>query len=249
MFDAQSPQQTAEANIFEIGTAPDGADLDYLERVYWWAYLRPASLRIFDHPAVVSAILWGQYRELCATAIAEIAPGERVLQMACVYGDLSPRLARHLGPRGRLEIVDAAPIQAANAKAKLSEQPWATVRCADAAATGPERHDVVLCFFLLHELPDAHKRRVVDAALGQLRPGGRAIFLDYGRPARWHPLRPVMAAVFHLLEPFAAALWKTEIRSLASGAEEYHWSRTMIFAGLYQKVVATRRIPLASGLT
>ncbi|HEU02654.1 MAG TPA: hypothetical protein ENH89_20550 [Aurantimonas coralicida] len=90
MFDAQSPQQTAEANIFDIGTAPDGADLDYLERVYWWAYFRPASLRIFDHPAVVSAILWGQYRELCATAIAEIAPGERVLQMACVYGDLSP---------------------------------------------------------------------------------------------------------------------------------------------------------------
>ena len=75
------------------------------------------------------------------------------------------------------------------------------------------------------------------------------IFLDYGRPVRWHPLRPVMAAVFHLLEPFAAALWKTEIRSLASGAEEYHWSRTMIFAGLYQKVVATRRMPLASGLT
>lgn len=163
-----------------------------------------ASLRLFDHPAVVSAILWGQDRRLCNAVLAETAPGMNVLQLACVHGDLTPRLAGRLGPEGRLTVVDAAPIQIENLAAKLGREQRVALRVADAAAPGPGSYDAVLCFFLLHELPDAHKRRVVDAALDRLSPGGRAIFVDYARPTRWHPLRPVMAMVFRLLEPFAA---------------------------------------------
>ena len=110
---------------------------DYLERYYWWAYLRPASLRVFDHPAVVSAILWGQYRRLSDTVLAEIAPGTNVLQLACVYGDLTPRLAGRLGPEGRLTVVDAAPIQIENLAAKLGREQRVALRVADAAAPGP----------------------------------------------------------------------------------------------------------------
>ena len=48
---------------------PETALPDYLERTYWWAYLRPASIRIFDHKVIVSAILWGQYRRLSDTVL------------------------------------------------------------------------------------------------------------------------------------------------------------------------------------
>lgn len=222
--------------------APEPAPMpEYLERVYWWAYLRPASLAVFDHGAVVSAILWGQYRRLSKSALAEIPHGGRVLQLACVYGDLSERIARRLGPLGRLDIVDAAPIQVRHTRSKLSGFPWARARVADAAAPGGGHYNTVVCFFLLHELPDEHKRRVVDAALARLAPGGRAVFVDYARPARLHPLRPVMAAVFALLEPFAATMWNIPVRALASRAGDYDWSRTTDLGGLYQKVVAVRR--------
>ena len=213
---------------------------DYLERHYWWAYLRPASLRVFDHPAVVSAILWGQYRRLSDAALAEIRPGQSVLQLACVYGDLSRRVAQRLGLGGRLRIVDVAPIQVENAQAKLHEFGGAQVVCADAAEPGAGTYDVVLTFFLLHELPDAHKRRVVNAALSRLAPGGRAVFIDYARPPVWHPLRPVTATVFRLLEPFAKTMWAVPVRSLSSGPGRYRWRVTPAFGGLYQIVVAER---------
>ena len=72
----------------------------YLVEHYRWAYLRPASLKVFDHNAVVSAILWGCYGLLKRAAFGEFRTGQRVLQAACVYGDLSPRLAGLLGPGG-----------------------------------------------------------------------------------------------------------------------------------------------------
>ena len=50
-----------------------------------------------------------------------MAPGTEVLQLACVYGDLSPRLARHLGRSGRLDFVEIAPIQVANTRTKLND--------------------------------------------------------------------------------------------------------------------------------
>lgn len=212
----------------------------YLERHYWWAYLRPTSLRVFDHPAVVSAILWGQYRRLCDAALSEVRPGQQVLQLACVYGDLTPRLRDRLGPQGRLEVVDVAPIQIDNLAAKMGHDPRVALRVADAAAPGTDRFDTVLCFFLLHELPDDQKRRVVDAALGRLAPGGRAVFVDYARPMRWHPLRPVMRAVFGLLEPFAVNMWRRSVQSLSSTPDRYHWRERRLFGGLYQIVVAER---------
>jgi SAM-dependent methyltransferase len=235
-----TPQQDRVAAVSGAGY-PDAQLPDYLERYYWWAYLRPASLRIFDRRWVVNAILWGQYRRLCDAAIAEMAPGTEVLQLACVYGDLTPRLARHLGPSGRLDVVDIAPLQIDNTRAKLKGMPWANAYVADAADPGSETYDTVLSFFLLHELPDALKTRVVDAALAQVRPGGLVIFIDYARPAPWHPLRPVMAAVFALLEPFAKTLWRREIISFATDAADFYWIREAHFGGLYQKTIAIRR--------
>lgn len=225
----------------DLVEATDGPAVpDYLERYYWWAYLRPASLRVFDHPFVVSAILWGQYRRLCEAALAEIRPGERVLQLACVYGDLTTRLRDRLGAQGRLEVVDVAPIQIDNLSAKLGRDHRVVLRVADAAVPGTARFDTVLCFFLLHELPDDQKLRVVDTALDQMAEGGRAVFVDYAQPAWWHPIRPITWAVFALLEPFAATMWRGNIRSLSSMPDQFRWRNTRLFGGLYQIVVAER---------
>ncbi|UPH70004.1 hypothetical protein LGT41_0009240 [Abyssibius alkaniclasticus] len=77
------PDGGGEPVLRSVGVQVAPALPDYLVRHYRWAYLRPTSLRIFDRPLVVSAILWGQYRRLSNAALAKIAPGANVLQLAC----------------------------------------------------------------------------------------------------------------------------------------------------------------------
>lgn len=213
----------------------------YLEDNYWWAYLRPASLKLLDHTPVVSAILWGRYARLKHAALAEIEPDHRILQAACVYGDFSSDIARSLGPAGRLEVIDIAPLQVTNCRRKLQDFRYAQVRVADAAAPGGGPYDVVCCFFLLHELPDTYKRKVVDALLSSTSATGRVVFIDYHRPGRYHPLKLITGFVFDCLEPFAKSLWHNEISSFARSAAEFTWRKETYFGGLYQKVVAERR--------
>jgi SAM-dependent methyltransferase len=215
----------------------------YLEEVYAWAYLSPRNVALLDRAWVVSAILWGNYGALLRATLDEVRPGQRVLQPACVYGDFSPRLAAHVGPRGQLSVADVAPLQVANCRRKLKRFPQARTCVRDAVDLGGD-YDAVCCFFLLHELPDAYKRRVVDALLGSVRPGGKVVFVDYHRPHGAHPLKPVMSLVFETLEPFAKALWSRSIRDFATTPERFAWSTQTYFAGMYQKTVARCRAPV-----
>lgn len=217
---------------------------DYLERTYHWAYLRPRSVRWLDRPAVVSAILWGNACRLMRAAVDEFEPGQQVLQAACVYGDFSPMLAERVGPEGRLLVLDAAPIQLDNLRAKTRHLPQVQGRCADLAAPAlgiaPGSLDAVACFFLLHEVPPEARRQIVDNLLSLVRVGGKVVITDYHRPARWHPLRPVMAAVFRWLEPFANGLLDEDLTTLSAQAPAFTWSKRTVFGGLYQQVVAVR---------
>lgn len=216
---------------------------EYLKQVYGWAYLNPLSVRLLDRPWIVNAILWGNNRRLQRALFAELEPGWRVLQTACVYGDLSHRMAQRLGPAGRLQIIDVAPVQVENCRRRLHSCPRASVHLADAAAPGGGEYDAVVCFFLLHELPDAYKRAVVDASLNRIGPGGKVVFVDYHRPVRWHPLKWITALVFAWLEPFAESLWRHRIEDYAAKAGGYDWRTETCFGGLFQKTVARRPLP------
>ena len=48
-------------------------------------------------------------------------------------------------------------------------------------------------------------------------------------------------------EPFAGALWHTEIAPLAAGQEDFLWTRATPFSGLYQRMVASRIWPAPEG--
>jgi SAM-dependent methyltransferase len=215
---------------------------DYLVNTYTWAYLRPASVVLLDNPFVVGTILWGNFSRLLRAACDEFRPGQRVLQAASVYGSLSSSLAKTVGREGRLEVIDIAPIQVENCRRKLAAYPQASVRVADAAAPGGGFYDGICCFFLLHEIPDDQKRAVVDALLRSVVPGGKVVFVDYHRSWPFHPTRMVMEGVFRWLEPYAHGLIRREIRDFAAEPEEYRWRKDTYFGGLYQKVVAERKL-------
>lgn len=213
---------------------------DYLRETYDWAYLDPRHVAVLDHQLVVSSILWGNANRLIRATLAEFQPGQDVLQPACVYGSLSPELAARLGRRGRLEVRDVAPVQLEHTARKLAAFPQASTRQANAAEPVGRQFDAVCCFFLLHEVPDAWKRRIVDALLAAVPPGGKVVFTDYHRMAALHPLRPVMWGVFRWLEPYADSLCRHGIQAFASRPQDFAWRKETYFGGLYQKVVAER---------
>ena len=213
---------------------------EYLDRIYNWAYLNPKNAKFLDNEFVVRTILWHQHRKLEKAAFAEIEPGQSVLQPACVYGSFSPALADHIGPTGKLEVVDVAEVQVNNCRRKLKDYPFASVRHSDVLHLSGENYDTVCCYFLMHELPDDYKRGCADVLLSSVPVGGKVVFVDYHKPHWAHPLKPVMSLVFKTLEPFAKGLWRNEISYFTKHADRFDWTKETYFGGLYQKVVATR---------
>ena len=130
--------------------------------------------------------------------------------------------------------------QVERCRRKLCDFPQASVRLADAGEPSGEFYDAVCCYFLLHEIPADYKRKVVDALLGSVVPGGKVIFVDYHKPHFAHPLKVVSSLVFDTLEPFAKELWRNEIAEFASAADGFVWRKQTCFGGLFQKVIASK---------
>jgi ubiquinone/menaquinone biosynthesis C-methylase UbiE len=217
----------------------------YLEAVYWWAYVHPRAVRLFEREWLVNAILFGQYarlRERALDALGQVIEG-RTLQVACVYGDLSTRLRARLAPDAHFEVVDILPVQLANLRAKLPADERVVLTRGDSAALplADASVDQALLYFLLHEQPEAVRRATLAEVMRVVRPGGRIVIVDYHRTARWHPLRPLMSLVFRWLEPYAGDLWRAEIESfLPTGLRPAAAHKSTWFGGLYQRLVWTR---------
>ena len=212
----------------------------YLQDTYWWAYVHPNAVRLFERQWLVNLILWGNFARLRDGALD--ACGERLegrtLQVACVYGDFTPRLARRLEPGATLDVVDVLPIQIDNLRRKMGGAAHVAMHQGDAArlpfAAGA--YERVVLFFLLHEVPEDVRRRSLAEAMRVLAPGGRLVIVDYHRPARWHPLRGVMRWILRNFEPFALDLWRDELEAwLPAGVRIAE--RTTIWGGLYQRLV------------
>ena len=218
----------------------------YLQNTYWWAYLHPKGVNFFERPWIVNSILWGNYDLLATEMIREIDPSRTTLQVACAYGSVTPRLARHM--QVPLDVVDVAPIQLENLKKKL-----------DAGGTNAKVHlsvsdaskltgfadasrEQVIFFFLLHEVPQQVRREALAEAWRVLSNGGKLVIIDYHQPSsRWNFHRYFMPIIFHTLEPFAMDLWRSEIVEWLPEAKHSELRKELFFHGLYQKLVITKK--------
>lgn len=238
---ASVPADSAAGLNGPIGAAhrPDGvSEPDYLQRVYWWAYLHPNAIRIFERQWIINLILWGNYARLRDVALAELAGSAHghILQLACVYGNFTERLAQGLSGQGRLAVVDVARIQLDNLRQKLGPDRPVTLHHQNAAdlTFADGSFDATAIFFLLHELPLDVRVRTLSEAVRVTKKGGRIVVVDYHKPRRGHPLRYVMPAVFKTLEPFAMDLWNLQIEDWLPPARSYDVTKQTFFGGLYQ---------------
>jgi ubiquinone/menaquinone biosynthesis C-methylase UbiE len=217
---------------------------DYLVRHYDWAYLWPISVWFFDHQPIINAILFGNYRPIMRETLRLLdAPSAgRTLQIAGVYGELTPKLAEHIGD---LHLIDVADVQLRAAERKLTaigktaslqRMNAETLRYADAS------FDTALMFLLLHEMPREARLRSLREAVRVVRPGGRFVIAEYGEARKrhfFHRFAP-MRWILTWAEPFLGGFWSEDLNAAlreCAGAE----GRTIrldehvdIFGGFYR---------------
>jgi ubiquinone/menaquinone biosynthesis C-methylase UbiE len=159
----------------------------YLVDTYWWAYVHPTAVRFFERQWLVNSILWGNFGRLRDAALEGFGPElpGRTLQIACVYGDLTERLGRRIPLDGVLDVVDVLQVQLDNLKRKLPADTTVNVRLGNSATlgAGSASYDRVLLFFLLHEQPEAVRRKTLAEAVRVVKPGASAP-MAYGAVAR-----------------------------------------------------------------
>jgi len=216
----------------------------YLAEIYWWAYVHPVAVRVFERNWLVNLILWGNFRRLSEAALDAL--GDRLagetLQVACVYGDLTRRLAARIGRGGRLDVVDVLPIQLENLARKLPRGAPVSLLHADSSRlpAADASYDSVLVFFLLHEQPREVRRATLREAVRVLKPGGKLVVVDYHRPHALHPLRPLLRLVLERLEPFALDLWESDLDAWLPESEGLGVRKRCVFGGLYQLMEVSR---------
>ncbi len=241
----KSPQIAASS--LEFGEPATGrfAVPRYLEQLYWWAYIHPAAVRVFERGWLINLILFGNYGRLRDALLTELGAtiSGRTLQIACVYGDLTARLQQRLEVDASLDVVDILPIQLKNLGRKLLPDKRVALLQADSSSLpcADASYDQVFLFFLLHEQPPAIRRATLAESMRVVRPGGRVVIVDYHRPSLWHPLRPLMKLVFRQLEPFASELWDRDVvELLPQSMPPASRDKQSFFGGLYQKLVLIR---------
>ena len=128
----------------------------------------------------------GQHRLWKRQALVWLRPrsGQRLLDLCCGTGDLALVLASRVRPGGLVLGLDAAAAPLAIARRRAARQPWLPLQWhqGDALATGLADGwaDGAVMAYGLRNLADPAAGLVELRRL--LRPGGRAVVLDFNRP-------------------------------------------------------------------
>ena len=226
------------------GPATPLAIPNYLEQTYWWAYVHPKAVYVFERQWLVNLILWGNFNRLRDAALDMLGKDldGHTLQIACVYGNLTAKLRERLTPDAQLHIVDILPVQLDNLTRKLPADARIKLIHADSAHLPMETasYDRALLFFLLHEMPEDVRRKTIAEALRMLKPGGQLVIVDYHRPSTLNPLYWPMQGVLRTLEPYAMDLWRQPIDTwLPADVVLADVQRSTAFGGLYQMLKIT----------
>ena len=202
----------------------------------------------FDHQPVINVILFGQYKRLLKQTLLCLGhrPPGRLLQLTCVYGQLSPSIVRETKDRS-VYLCDVASIQLEAVRRKLGNEGYDAVCLArmnaEKLAFRDESFSTILVFLLLHELPDKARLRVLDEIVRVIEPGGQLIIAEYAPLPTHHFLYRVAPLRWLLtrLEPFLDDFWKLDLpaamRSRAKGrGKDIERSRVDYFFNRFYRV-------------
>jgi demethylmenaquinone methyltransferase / 2-methoxy-6-polyprenyl-1,4-benzoquinol methylase len=140
--------------------------------------------RVYDRMnSVMTAGMHHRWRER-AVDLAQIAPGARVLDVACGTGDLALELARRVGPGGEVVACDFSEQMLELARAKAVDKPTVRVEWANALEL-PYRDDefaAATVGFGARNFSDL--QRGLSEMVRVVRSGGRVVMLEITTPTR-----------------------------------------------------------------
>jgi ubiquinone/menaquinone biosynthesis C-methylase UbiE len=140
----------------------------------------------------------GKWRELRqrTTTLAQLQPGDAVLDVGCGTGTLALEVARRVGRAGRVAGIDPSPQQIACARAKAARRNAPIefqIGVIEQLAFPDRTFDVVFSTLMMHHLPAPLKRQGLAEIARVLKPGGRLVIADFthkkerqGPAARFH---------------------------------------------------------------
>ena len=145
-----------------------------------------------------TCVFRGKGRELRqrTATLAQLQPGDQVLDVGCGTGTLALEVQRRVGSAGRVVGIDPGTEQIARARAKAARRdvPIAfQIGVIEQLAFPDQTFDVVLSTLMMHHLPASLKAQGLAEIARVLKPGGRLIIADFTRKQE----RAGLAARFH----------------------------------------------------
>jgi ubiquinone/menaquinone biosynthesis C-methylase UbiE len=122
-------------------------------------------------------------------AALKLKPGEVVADVGAGSGYLSFRLARRVGPTGRVLAVDIQPEMLALIRARMRKEKVENIETIQGEETDPRLPassvDLILMVDVYHEF--AFPFEMAQAMIRALKPGGRLVFVEYRKedPKVW----------------------------------------------------------------
>jgi ubiquinone/menaquinone biosynthesis C-methylase UbiE len=119
--------------------------------------------------------------------LTHLQPGESVLDVGCGTGSLAIAAKRQVGPTGTVYGLDASPEMIARAEKKAGKAGvdiGFKIAFAQSLPYPDAQFDVVLTTIMLHHLPKKARAELAGEIRRVLKPGGRALAIDFGRTTR-----------------------------------------------------------------
>ncbi len=129
--------------------------------------------------------------------MAQIKPGERVLDVGCGTGNLTLTARNYAGPAGSAVGIDPSPEMIAQARKNATRtglEAAFELGLIEKIPYPDASFDVVINRLMIHHLPDDLKRQGLAEILRVLKPGGRLFIADFR--ASSHTLAGHLALVF-----------------------------------------------------
>ena len=151
---------------------------------------------VTSYDSYMSKVTFGRERILREETVrlAQVQPGDCVLEVGCGTGTLTLAAKRQAGPSGKVFGIDIIPgmIEASQRKAaQANEDITFQLGSMNDIPFPADQFDVVMCSFMIFHMSAATLRKGITEAYRVLKPQGRLLVLDLALPAQ--PLQRFIA--------------------------------------------------------